>query len=153
MNYFELKNRESEFVAAMVADLESDSFQMTDPMIREHWRTVFRNEFLESIEANNWYEDQSYKNAIEILRQVAIEVFKNVEVYSDESVKRYNDIGLMNDSAIACKMLKKNEYKGCQSTDFAKITFNPETAVKWMNESDNAWSEAAEAAEEIGEQY
>ena len=59
--YFELKNRENEFVGGVVVD-------SAIPSSKEE----MRENLLSSIEENNWFEDQSMMNAINILKQAVI---------------------------------------------------------------------------------
>jgi hypothetical protein len=108
--YYELKNRENEFVAAL--------------MVEEEDRLILRGrEILESqITENNWEEDQSLKNALEILRYTAITISKSLEVGVVRSDKTE-------------KFLKKNEYK-TYTNEKMKITDNRELADKWFEESD-----------------
>jgi hypothetical protein len=108
--YYELKNRENEFVAAL--------------MVEEGDRFILRGrEILESqITENNWEEDQSLKNALEILRYTAITIVEGGEVGVVRSDKTE-------------KFLKKNEYK-TYTNEKMKITDNRELADKWFEESD-----------------
>lgn len=108
--YYELKNRENEFVAAL--------------MVEEGDRFILRGrEILESqITENNWEEDQSLKNALEILRYTAITIVEGGEVGVVRSDKTE-------------KFLKKNEYR-TYTNEKMKITDNRELADKWFEESD-----------------
>jgi hypothetical protein len=108
--YYELKNRENEFVAAL--------------MVEEGDRFILRGrEILESqITENNWEEDQSLKNALEILRYTAITIVEGGEVGVVRSDKTE-------------KFLKKNEYK-TYTNEKMKITDNRELADKWFEECD-----------------
>lgn len=108
--YYELKNRENEFVAAL--------------MVEEEDRFVLRGrEILESqITENNWEEDQSLKNALEILRYTAITIAEGGEVGVIRSDKTE-------------KFLKRNEYR-TYTNEKMKITDNRELADKWFEECD-----------------
>jgi hypothetical protein len=108
--YYELKNRENEFVAAL--------------MVEEGDRFILRGrEILESqITENNWEEDQSLKNALEILRYTAITIVEGGEVGVVRSDKTE-------------KFLKRNEYR-TYTNEKMKITDIRELADKWFEECD-----------------
>lgn len=128
--YFELKNRESEFVGAvLIFDGSEQDYEEA------------REIFLSSIEENNWYEDQTLSNAISILRQTAIECER----------EEYLSIGLIEDGKEEIsKFLRKNIYKQVQEDDAAIITTDVEKSKEWTKGCEIVCSEACE---EIGEQY
>ena len=108
--YYELKNRENEFVAALMVE-EADRFILRG-------REVFESQITE----NNWEEDQSLKNALEILRYTAITIGEGGEVGVVRSDKTE-------------KFLMRNEYK-TYTNEKMKITDNRELADKWFDECD-----------------
>lgn len=106
--YFELRNRESEFVAALkinsdsdCGDTQSDCYEL----------------FNSCIEENNWYEDQSLFNALSILRETALTVEDDIDL----------TVGVMEDPSVE-KLLKNNIFKTFVEGDTALITVNKEIA-------------------------
>ena len=88
--YFELRNRENEFVAAL--KINSDSGYEDTQSCYELFNSC--------IEENNWYEDQSLYNAISILRETALTIENNAEL----------SVGVVEDPSVE-KLLRNNVFK------------------------------------------
>jgi len=125
--YFELRNRENEFVAALILNT---SFVTS----------AAEEVFLSSIEENNWFEDQTILNSLTILKQVAIEYFLTIPV----------DIAILEDCDKSIQIAKKNLFKHYTGNEKAVISLNKNTANNWKNES---LLKIIKGAEETGEQY
>lgn len=126
--YFELRNRENEFVAALILNTSLVN-------------TLAEEIFLSSIEENNWFEDQTILNSLTILKQVAIE-------YSlTDSVK---DVAILEDCDKSIQIAKKNLFKHYTGNENAVISLNKITANHWKNKS---LLKIIKCAEETGEQY
>ena len=106
--YFELRNRESEFVAALKINSVSDCGDI--------WSDCYEL-FNSCIEENNWYEDQSLFNALSILRETALTVEDDIDL----------TVGVMEDPSVE-KLLKNNIFKTFVEGDTALITVNKEIA-------------------------
>lgn len=125
--YFELRNRESEFVAALKIISDSD-----------YGDTQSCYELFNScIEENNWYEDQSLYNAISILRETALTIENNAEL----------SVGVVEDPSVE-KLLRNNVFKTFVEGDTALIIVNEETA-KLLAENNDIYIMLA-ANEETG---
>lgn len=103
--YFELRNRESEFVAALKINSDCGDTQSCYEL------------FNSCMEENNWYEDQSLFNALSILRETALTVEDDIDL----------SVGVMEDPSVE-KLLKNNIFKTFVDGDTAFITVNKETA-------------------------
>lgn len=113
--YFELRNRESEFVAALKIISDSD-----------YGDTQGCYELFNScIEENNWYEDQSLYNAISILRETALTIENNAEL----------SVGVVEDPSVE-KLLRNNVFKTFVEGDTALIVVNEETAKSLAENND-----------------
>jgi hypothetical protein len=106
--YFELRNRENEFVAALKINSDSDCGD-TQSSCYELFNSC--------IEENNWYEDQSLFNALSILRETALTVEDDIDL----------TVGVMEEPSVE-KLLKNNIFKTFVEGDTAFITVNKETA-------------------------
>lgn len=106
--YFELRNRENEFVAALKINSDSDCGDTQSGCYEL---------FNSCIEENNWYEDQSLFNALSILRETALTVEDDIDL----------TVGVMEDPSVE-KLLKNNIFKTFVEGDTAFITVNKETA-------------------------
>ena len=116
--YFELRNRESEFVAALKINSEIT--------ISDYEDTQSRYELFNScIEENNWYEDQSLYNAISILRETALTIENNTEL----------SVGVVEDPSVE-KLLRNNVFKTFVEGDPALIVVNEETAKSLAENND-----------------
>ena len=125
--YFELRNRENEFVAALILNTSLVN-------------TSAEEIFLSSIEENNWFEDQTILNSLTILKQVAIEYFLTGSV----------DVAILEDCDKSIQIAKKNLFKHYTGNVDAVISFNEITANHWKNKS---LLKIIKCAEETGEQY
>lgn len=125
--YFELRNRENEFVAALILNTSLVN-------------TSAEEIFLSSIEENNWFEDQTIFNSLTILKQVAIEYLLTIST----------DIAILEDCDSSIQIAKKNLFKHYTGNEKAVISLNKVTANNWKNES---LLKIIKCAEETGEQY
>lgn len=125
--YFELRNRENEFVAALILNTSLVN-------------TSAEEIFLSSIEENNWFEDQTIFNSLIILKQVAIEYLLTTST----------DIAILEDCDKSIQIAKKNLFKHYTGNEDAVISLNKITANHWKNKS---LLKIIKGAEETGEQY
>ena len=128
--YFELRNRENEFVAALKINSE---ITISDYEDTQSCYELFNS----CIEENNWYEDQSLYNAISILRETALTIENNAEL----------SVGVVEDSSVE-KLLRNNVFKTFVEGDTALIIVNEETA-KSLSENNDIYIMLA-ANEETG---
>lgn len=113
--YFELRNRESEFVAALKINSVSDCGDT------QECYELFNS----CMEENNWYEDQSLFNALSILRETALTVEDDIDL----------TVGVMEDPSVE-KLLKNNIFKTFVEGDAALITVNKEIAKVLAEDND-----------------
>lgn len=113
--YFELRNRESEFVAALT--IISDSGYEDTQNCYELFNSC--------IEENNWYEDQSLYNAISILRETALTIEDDIKL----------SVGVVEDPSVE-KLLRNNVFKTFVEGDTALIVVNEETAKSLAEDND-----------------
>lgn len=118
--YFELRNRENEFVAALkinseitISDYEDDTYGRCYEL------------FNSCIEENNWYEEQSLYNAISILRETALTIEDNIKL----------SVGVVEDPSIE-KLLRNNVFKTFVEGDDAIIVVNEEAAKNLAEDND-----------------
>lgn len=128
--YFELRNRENEFVAALKINSE---ITISDYEDTQSCYELFNS----CIEENNWYEDQSLYNAISILRETALTIENNAEL----------SVGVVEDPSVE-KLLRNNVFKTFVEGDTALIIVNEETA-KSLSENNDIYIMLA-ANEETG---
>lgn len=123
-----LTNRENEI--ACVAEFENNT-----SLTKEEVRRCL----LDAIEENNWYEDQSTINAIDILKETVIACRKDA----------LTTIGLVNNCEEASKIVNRNLFKQSEETDDATLYLN--RGVFETGSDDDIY--CCEGSEEIGEQY
>lgn len=116
--YFELRNRENEFVAALKINSE---ITISDYEDTQSCYELFNS----CIEENNWYEDQSLYNAISILRETALTIENNAEL----------SVGVVEDPSVE-KLLRNNVFKTFVEGDPALIVVNEETAKSLAENND-----------------
>ena len=116
--YFELRNRENEFVAALKINSE---ITISDYEDTQSCYELFNS----CIEENNWYEDQSLYNAIYILRETALTIENNAEL----------SVGVVEDPSVE-KLLRNNVFKTFVEGDPALIVVNEETAKSLAENND-----------------
>lgn len=116
--YFELRNRENEFVAALKINSE---ITISDYEDTQSCYELFNS----CIEENNWYEDQSLYNAISILRETALTIENNAEL----------SVGVAEDPSVE-KLLRNNVFKTFVEGDIALIVVNEETAKSLAENND-----------------
>ena len=114
--YFELRNRESEFVAALKINSDSD-YEDTYDRCYELFNSC--------IEENNWYEEQSLYNAISILRETALTIEDDIKL----------SVGVVEDPSVE-KLLRNNVFKTFVEGDTALIVVNEETAKSLAEDND-----------------
>ena len=103
-NIFTLKNRDGQFVASMLI-LDVDCYSVNDA------RRVLRNQLSEQ----NWYEDQTQINALEILKETAFNL--------RDGLSRFRNIGIVPKNAPK-GLLESNVYKYHTDDDVVIITFD-----------------------------
>ena len=116
--YFELRNRESEFVAALKINSE---ITISDYEDTQSCYELFNS----CIEENNWYEEQSLYNAISILRETALTIEDNIKL----------SVGVAEDPSVE-KLLRNNVFKTFVEGDPALIVVNEETAKSLAENND-----------------
>lgn len=116
--YFELRNRESEFVAALKINSE---INISDYEDTQDCCELFNS----CIEENNWYEEQSLYNAISILRETALTIEDNIKL----------SVGVVEDPSIE-KLLRNNVFKTFVEGDDAIIVVNEEAAKSLAEDND-----------------
>ena len=116
MSFNLIPNRESEFVAALKINSDSD-YEDTYDRCYELFNSC--------IEENNWYEDQSLYNAISILRETALTIEDNIKL-SD---------GVVEDPSVE-KLLRNNVFKTFVEGDTALIVVNEKTAKSLAEDND-----------------
>ena len=116
--YFELRNRESEFVAALKINSE---ITISDYEDTQSCYELFNS----CIEENNWYEEQSLYNAISILRETALTIEDNIKL----------SVGVAEDPSVE-KLLRNNVFKTFVEGDAAIIVVNEEAAKSLAEDND-----------------
>ena len=117
--YFELRNRENEFVAALKINSEITISDYEDTQDRCY------ELFNSCIEENNWYEEQSLYNAISILRETALTIEDNIKL----------SVGVAEDPSVE-KLLRNNVFKTFVEGDAAIIVVNEEAAKSLAEDND-----------------
>lgn len=128
MNGFHLlKNRDGEFVAAMLV-LDVDCYSVSEA------RSTFRNQLQEQ----NWFEDQTQLNALEILKETAFSL--------RSGISRYKNIGIIPKNAPK-GILESNIYRYHTDDDAVIITFDEEDGRRLRDECEDGYiiEESAEA--------
>ena len=115
--YFELRNRENEFVAALKINSEITISDYEDTQDRCY------ELFNSCIEENNWYEEQSLYNAISILRETALTIEDNIKL----------SVGVPEDPSVE-NLLRNNVFKTFVKGDAAIIVVNEEVENETLDE-------------------
>ena len=116
--YFELRNRENEFVAALKIN---SKITISDYEDTQSCYELFNS----CIEENNWYEEQSLYNAISILRETALTIEDNIKL----------SVGVAEDPSVE-KLLRNNVFKTFVEGDTAIIVVNEEVAKSLAEDND-----------------
>ena len=117
--YFELRNRENEFVAALKINSEITISDYEDTKYRCYELFNF------CIEENNWYEEQSLYNAISILRETALTIEDNIKL----------SVGVAEDPSVE-KLLRNNVFKTFVEGAAAITVVNEEVAKNLAKDND-----------------
>lgn len=122
-----LKNRDGEFVAAMLV-LDVEFYIISEA------RAIFIGQLYEQ----NWFEDQTQLNALEILKETAFGL--------RSSLSRYKNIGIIPKNAPK-GILEANIYRYHTDDDAVIITFDEEESRRLRDECGDGYviEESAEA--------